>query len=282
MLETRIKKLLDDIIDVTFSDESPLNRNGYKNYHLYIQVKENDSTSGMYTYEGHKIEVYNPSLGARHLAKCCLHELSHHIDYIKHGTSGHQKPFYEIYTKLIYASLDMGVLSVQDFNDMWSSDRNKVRAIVKVYEPHPVEYKVELDDIICVCNGYNKRDILKRRGYSWNKVEQVWEKTFSEDEEKFLLGENIPKVDGKESSSKSICFYVTTPDMHVDAIIYIEATGKTFSCKQVLKDYHFYYDDAKKKWLCKVFSAKKDEFLKELKADTRLYDCYFSVHKRKS
>lgn len=284
MLQKRIKQYMDDIIDVAFADESVFDRNGYKNYSLHILVKENASSSGMYHYKGHKIEVYNPSLGARHLAKCCLHELSHHIDYIKNGTSGHQRPFYEIYAKLVYASMDMGILTAKDFDDHWSSDQNKVRVIVDAYEPHPVDYKMPEITMLRVRNGFSVKDQLKEHGYHWNKVEQVWEKELSQDnsdEEAFLIEIGVDKMPDKNVVLPRPCYFIESPGMHINAVVYIEASGKTYECKDILKKYGFYFDRDKKIWVCKVEANKKDIVLFTLRTDDDLKTCYFGILKRK-
>lgn len=284
ILNKRMKKFLDDIIDVAFSDKDKTDRKKYKKYTLNIMVKENATTSGMYRENSKSIEVYNPSLGSKHLAKCCLHELSHHIDACQHGTSGHQKPFYGIYAKLIYASLDMGILSVKDFDDSWSSDQNKVRAIVAKYVPHPVEYKAEFNPVVRVYNGFSVKDVLKQNGYRWNGVEQVWEKTIyrnREEEEKILTGSSISKQPAEYVELPGPYYIIVQPEMYVDAIIYIVAEGNTYDRRDHLKKYHFYYSKEKKTWLCKVKASELKNMLKSLEADADLAGIRFGVLRRK-
>ena len=102
VLDRRIKHIMDDIIDVAYKNEDPVMKKKFHQYKLSIIPTENESKSGDYAPATRQIRVYNPSYGTRHMAKCCIHELSHHIDCILHGTSGHQKPFYEIYKRLAY------------------------------------------------------------------------------------------------------------------------------------------------------------------------------------
>lgn len=284
MLNKRIKKFLDDIIEVAFPDKDKTERKKYKDYSLNILVKENTSTSGMYRENSKSIEVYNPSLGSKHLAKCCLHELSHHIDACQHGTSGHQKPFYGIYAKLIYASLDMGILSVKDFDDNWSSDQNKVRAIVAKYVPHPVEYKSEFNPVARVYNGFTVKEVLKQNGYRWNGVEQVWEKNIyrnREEEEKFLADSSISKQPAEYVELPGPYYVIVQPEMYVDAVVYIAASGDTYEKKEALKKYHFYFSKDKKMWLCKVKSSELEHMMKSLKTDETLKGLSFGVLKRK-
>lgn len=101
-----------------------------------------------------------------------------------------------IYAKLIYASLDMGILEKKDFDDHWSSDQNKVRTIVEKYIPHPVDYKPDDNPMIRVYNGFKCKEQLKQNGYCWNGVEQVWEKMVQKElgeEEQFLSDLGILK-----------------------------------------------------------------------------------------
>lgn len=285
MLNKRIKKFLDDIIEVAFPDKDKTERKKYKDYSLNILVKENTSTSGMYRENSKSIEVYNPSLGSKHLAKCCLHELSHHIDACQHGTSGHQKPFYEIYAKLIYASLDMGILEKKDFDDHWSSDQNKVRTIVEKYIPHPVDYKPDDNPMIRVYNGFKCKEQLKRNGYRWNGIEQVWEKMVQKElgeEEQFLSDLGILKQPADYVELPETYYAIINPEMYIDAIVYIAAEGNTYDRRERLKEYHFYFSKEKKLWLCKVKASELKNMLKSLETESDLSGIRFGVLKRKN
>ena len=280
MLEIRIKKYMDDIVNVAFKDEEDALRNKYKRYYLKILVKEKATSSGCYYPDKSLIEIYNPSLGARHLAKCCLHELSHHIDKCKNGETGHQKPFYEVYRKLIYASLDMGILTAVDFDDHFSSDQNKVRKMVSEYIPHPIEYKLPEEAIIKVKNAFAYKDILKDSGFRWNKIEQTWEKDYSEEDEAFLKSFGV--LSDKETEDLRTAYYlIKDNNMYIDAVVYIEASGNAYECREVLKEYHFYFNKELKKWVYKVDAAEKDKMLLILKTDDRLRTCNFGILKRK-
>ena len=284
LLERRIKRYLDDIIDVAFPDKTYVDIARYKNYKLKILPKENASLSGRDIYDGNKIEIFNPSLGESHLAKCCLHELSHHIDKMQNGISGHQKPFYDIYAKLIYASLDMKILTVKDFEDSWSSDHNKVKKIVSEYVPRPVEYCMQKDVLLRVYNAYNFKDVLKLRGYRWNGIEQVWERDCGHDtssEEAYLTGMGVFRLPENTTPPRGVYYRIEETSMHIKAIIYLIADGDTYKVKDILKEYGFYYDSEKKKWKKKVKSEDKDWMLKQLKEDERLRCCQFGVWKRK-
>ena len=283
LLERRIKRYMDDIIDVAFPDKEETDIARYKNYHLKILPKENSSSSGHYIYDGNKIEIYNPSLGECHLAKCCLHELSHHIDRMQNGKSGHQQPFYDVYAKLIYASLDMKILTVKDFDDNWSSDANKVKKIVKEYVPKPVDYCLQKDVLIRVYNGFIFKDVLKLRGYKWNGIEQVWERMHgfnSPEEEAFLSEMGVFKLPDNATPPKGAYYKIEEAEMHIKAIIYLIAEGDTYKFKDTLKEYGFYYKPEDKTWVLKLKANDKNWMLKQLKEDARLKGCSIKVMKR--
>lgn len=285
MLQKRLKKYMDDIIDHAFSDKDVFERNGYKAYKLNILTKENGSSSGMYTYAGYKIEIYNPSLGARHLAKCCLHELSHHIDYMQNGKSGHQKPFYEIYTRLIYASLDLGILSVQDFDDNWSSDQNKVRAIVAKYEPHPVSYDTGSFKVIRVHNGYPVRDFLKREGsgFYYNKIEQIWEKELESNDEGYVQKEKAV-LDGAgilAEKGDAPWYEICDPGMHMAAVVYIAVQGNTYSCQDALKEEGFFFSSRRNAMIMKTDADTCRKKLDGLQCNPVFSGCKFGILNRK-
>lgn len=272
MLNDRIKVYLDDIIDVAFKDESAENIKKYKDYNLSILNKESKTTGGCYYFDGCRIQVYNPSLGTKHLAKCCLHELSHHIDYMKHGTSGHQKPFYEVYEKLIYASLDMGILKKEDFDDHWAADQNKVRKIVERYVPHPVPYKEKEVKVIKIKNSFAIKDVLKKRGYTWNSLEQVWEIDYTKEEVDYLR-----RYISDKPIIKKPYFYIEKSSMYIDAILTIEVTGNINA--QLLKEYGFYFNKFASRWQIKIQTDDKDKLFNKIKNDNRFSGCTFRVVK---
>lgn len=260
-LYERITQYLHDIIDQAYADESEEQRAKYKKFRLYLLRDEKARSSGDYNMQTHTIRIYNMSLGTSHIAKCCLHELSHHIDTIQHGRSGHQEPFYKAYTKLMYAALDMGILKPEDFtNDHWSSDGNKVRKIVEHYVPRPIKYKPNFATICRVSGGYEQRAFLRKNGYTWNAIEQYWEKEIEdEQEERELL---------KAHGLTDITF--DTPSMKIEPIIYITASGKTYDVKDLLKELGFHWVKEEKVYRLKTTAEKADGILAEAKKHPEL------------
>ncbi len=282
-LNLRIKKVLEDIIDVAYRDEDEETRRRYKGFQFYVVNKEVKSTSGMYHYDGHKIEVYNPRLGIRHMSKCAIHELSHHIDLCKNGISGHQKPFYEEYTKLMYASLDMGILTQEDFYDDWSSDRNKVRRIADAYVPHPVEYNSE-QQTIKVLKGFSVKDELKSQGYKWNGLEQVWEKPVEtlEEDMAYLKSIGVPRLtedSGEFNSGPS--YRIDVNGLYVESVVYVTVSGYTYPIKEILKQYGFFYQKEPGRWAAKGTAEEMNALLKRIEQDEALESYKFSILARK-
>lgn len=190
-----------------------------------------------------------------------------------------------IYAKLIYASLDMGILEKKDFDDHWSSDQNKVRTIVEKYIPHPVDYKPDDNPMIRVYNGFKCKEQLKRNGYRWNGIEQVWEKMVQKElgeEEQFLSDLGILKQPADYVELPETYYAIINPEMYIDAIVYIAAEGNTYDRRERLKEYHFYFSKEKKLWLCKVKASELKNMLKSLETESDLSGIRFGVLKRKN
>lgn len=277
-LEYRIKRILCDIIDVAFKESSKDDVERYKKFTLKIVPKELKGSNGCYHSREHLIEIYNPSVGSKHMARCCLHELSHHIDLCQHGTTGHQKPFYAVYKRLIYAALDMGILEKSDFYEKLSVDHAKVLKMLEGYIPHPIDYSPAQDgQIIRVYNGYSVKEFLKNSGYFWNNVEQVWEK---EVEDIKTESENL-QISGildKEDTIKPY-YKLQKQDMYIDAVIVIEATGKTYENREALKKNGFYYSKESKTWRKKIHSSEHDGKAIDIRRYTGENECPGVIYK---
>ncbi len=270
-INQRVKKILDDIIDEAYKDESEYMRDKYKNFKLSIYDVARQSSNGKYDYEEKRIMVNNLFRGTGDVVKTCLHELAHHIDYMQNGRSGHQKPFYLAYRRLIYASLDMGITKKYDFDTVGASDSNKVYKMVEEYIPHPVDYRLDTEDTIRCKNCYEQRQQLKDNGFRWNSIEQVWERECTDKEaDKKLMDE----LGIKEYS-------IGQQNMYVKAIVYIYAKGKTYDVKEYLKEEKgFFYNADSKLWLKKVESDKVKKFIEELERDKALKGIEFGIFQK--
>ena len=261
MLEQRVKKTLEDIIDIAFADIPEEKRERYKWFKLRLVPKELKRRNGQYNLRTHIIEVNNASRGVSQLAKTCLHEVSHHIDWCNRRECGHGKPFYEIYAKLIYAALDMKIMKAEDMIDVHSADCEKVNKIVAQYTPRKIEYTKENKSIIKVMNGYSIKEDLKEHGYHWNNMEQVWELAVEEDEEEaeegFLV--EIGVADTNKNDGKP-WYSIEDNSLYIDAYVLIEAKGDTYKNREALKACGLTYNTGKKSaWTLKVKASELEE-----------------------
>ena len=260
-LNTKIKKILEDIIDVAYAGEPEENLENYKKFYFNLITKECATVSGWYKPQKRLIEVFNLSRGSGLIVKTCIHELAHHIDQCKNGCSGHQKPFYDEYTTLLYAGLNMRIYTVEDVTkDSNSNDRNKVLKILDAWEPNYVDYDMSSTTTIYVSGGYEERETLKQNGYKWDSVQKKWCKDVEADgieyEETFLnsLGLEFSSSEG----------------LSIEAVGYIVADGNTYEAKDILKSEGFFFSKNGKKavWKKKInVSEAKEEIVRLYKID---------------
>lgn len=267
MLEKRVKRYLDDIIEVAFEDVEPTKRERFHWFRLYFRTNEYKTKNGHYIYETHTIEIFNPRRGEEDTVKTCLHEVAHHIDYCMHGTSGHQKPFYDIYERLIYASLDMGIFTKENFLDSSSRDRNKVEKILLAYRKKEVNYQKPILYLVQVWNSYSIKDGLKNQGYSFNKISQAWEREV--DDNDLPLEESALQAIGAKKKTdnpddKKPYYTVCDSALLTNTVYYLKATGDTYVHKEELKDHGFYFNKDHKLWVKKLPGAKHNTELTEL------------------
>lgn len=287
MLEQRVKKTLEDIVDVAFAEVPEEKRQRYKWFKLRFMPKELKKSNGKYNQSTHVIEVNNASRGVTQLAKTCLHEVSHHIDWCNRRESGHGKPFYAIYEKLIYAALDMKILKPEDLIDEHSSDNQKVAAIVARYVPKKIKYIQKDEMLLRVMNAFSIKEDLKERGYRWNNMEQVWELSVSEEEvkeeEAFLV--EIGVVDEEPENTQTPWYTLTDNNLYIDAYVLIEASGNTYERREALKACGFTYNTGKKSaWTMKVKASRLKEKMKalnEYKQKNDISDIEFATVSRK-
>ncbi|MBO5552377.1 MAG: hypothetical protein J5966_10510 [Lachnospiraceae bacterium] len=244
------KRILDDIIDVAYAGDDK--KDSYKKYRIYILPDEIKSMNGDYNSRSRTIRIYNPSRG--HMHKTALHELAHHIDYCKNNTTGHKKSFYEEYRRLIYASLDMGILRKADFlhsesyDGSYASDSSKVEKMIREYKPSRINRKPRYPTVMKVFNGYDLKEELKGRGYRWNSIEKVWELSTADSnkEKEWLKEAGITETqgDGKEP------YYIETePSLRFDSVIKVTAEGRgVYENRNKLKELGFHWDKAKGIW----------------------------------
>ena len=91
-INQRIKKILDDIIDEAYKDESDYMRDKYKDFTLSIYNDVKRSSHGQYQPASKHIIIYNLYRG-KSTVGTCLHELAHHIDAVQNGRTGIKSQF---------------------------------------------------------------------------------------------------------------------------------------------------------------------------------------------
>ena len=170
-----VKKILEDIVDTAYRGHPKLSR--YKRFYVEVSDKSLKSKNGDYNGATHRIRIFNPDRDPVNIVKTTIHELAHHIDTVNRGTSGHGQPFYDAYVRLLKAAIDMGIFSLDDFlaTARDSQDGNKIRAMIRGYQPKENTYKADMVRIT-VANGYEFRESLKGFRFGWNPSSKVWQK----------------------------------------------------------------------------------------------------------
>lgn len=231
-LSAKIKKILEDIINVAYANESPKNLANYKKFYFKLIPKECNTVAGWYKPGERLIEVFNLSFGTNMIVKTCIHELAHHIDFCRNGCSGHQPPFYKEYKSLLYASLNMKIFTPEDIlADNWASDSNEVAKIVREWKPDYIGYNMSSTTTIYVSGGYEEREVLRQNGYKWDGIQKKWCKDVEADGieyEKIFLNSL-----GLEFSSSE--------GLSIEAVGYIVAEGDTYKVKDILKSEGFFF-----------------------------------------
>jgi hypothetical protein len=175
--EYELKKQMDEIIDCAYAGNSKL-----KEMHWFKIILKPDSKVrtrlGDYNPRTKIIRLFFTKYGEMNNVLTVLHEVAHHVDYTLNQKTGHQKPFYEAYRKLLYAAFDLGKISVTEVKKMkrQEQDYNKVMKIVENYVPNRSIKENVADDRerISVMNAYSLKDTLKDKGYHWDSVLKGW------------------------------------------------------------------------------------------------------------
>lgn len=232
----KIKNILCDIIKTAYGpDCNP----AYFKFYIEIADRTAKSMYGYYKPKEKKIVVLNTYRDDEDVLHTVLHELAHHIDYCNRKTSDHQKLFYDIYKKLLYAAMDMEIIHKDILLNVNSkaSDYNKVKKIVSQYVPHLKSYKKELW-LVSIGNAYKYKDYLKEKGYHYNKNTTTWEKE--------VLDYDAEHKSLKALPGATINFSKAT-DLHFNGAIKLIAQGDTYPVKDKLKEIGFKYEN--QKWI---------------------------------
>lgn len=126
--EDELKEALNDIVS-EYGDNPE-----YKNFKLLTSHKEMKTKHGDYNLENKIIRIYNMvNISREHFVGTAIHELSHHIENVDTGNSGHSKNFYTIYKKLVDIAIKKGVIDYQQMRNEKVIDTSDISQLEKYF-----------------------------------------------------------------------------------------------------------------------------------------------------
>lgn len=254
-MERRIKEILVDIAEKTYG-EPP------KPFKIEIYPEERKTFHGDYCPQTKTIRIFNLSRPIDHIVSTTIHELAHHIDYSKYGSSGHNKRFYGIFRELLKTSIELGYV---DYNSVKNKkDSLDIQQMEKYYGELVAYYNEEKDEnknkyIIKVFKSFNIKNYLYNNGFKYNSIEKSWDKNVTSEEI-----EDIKQQILKEDPNVKIEIKKFN-DMSMDVYYYILVSKNTYEHKEELsKNGYFWkgYNEKSNSWVKKI----KTENLKKEKA----------------
>lgn len=259
-MEKRIKEILIDIAQKTYG-ETP------QYFRLEICPEEKKSKHGEYCPQTKTIRIFNISRPIEHIVSTTIHELAHHIDCCKYGSSGHNKRFYGIFRALLKTAIECGYV---DYNSI----KNKKDSIdIEMMERHYGELVAFYDEskdtnkdkfIIKVKNSFNIKEFLHSLSFTYNNIEKTWDKVIKKDEIESLKKQIL------EKDSSVIIEVNNYNDITMDAYYYIIVSKNTFQYKDELaKNGYKYkgYNVNTNSWVKKINTRdlnKEKKFLSSL------------------
>ena len=275
LLNVRIKRYLNDLIDYTYPDVSPQEIQRYKRFMVYISLEEKRSRGAYYDESKHIIVLHNLKGGNDFLLFSSIHELAHHLDWCVNGEcSGHQKPWYIEYKKLFFTALNMGLVDTAMYKEHpygYKRERQYIEKWLTEYRYEYIDYKPNYPPVIKVYNSFSIKDELKEMHYSWNTAEMIWEKesTDLENDIQLLKSLNVTQNDQENTFIKKPYYVLQNNEFHVDPYVFIEAKGDTYQLREYLKEYGFFFREKGKKWLKKCKSSDYHSNMAMLRKDKR-------------
>lgn len=270
-LNAHVKKMLDDIIDVAYCNEPEENRKNYKDFTIDITSRELLSKSGHYIIKERKIEIFNLSLGSEVTVKVSIHELAHHIDQCKNGSTGHKVPFYKEFKTLLYAALNMQLFTPGDVKlDTFHNDSNKVAKIVEEWVPNYVNYRKD-SIVFYVKSSYYTKTLLQKNGYMWDDSQRLWKKEvfIAEKENEITFLNSIhAEYDISEATS-----------MHIQNVCYINAVATKIAEFEELKRQGFTFQrtNTRTVWKKKMDAKESNREIERLKSIDALKKVNFFI-----
>lgn len=255
--EYELKRHLRKIIARAYGDDPKIRE--YRTFELHLRDENLSGSTGTYDPRIKTIEITN--LGDKEANNLCtlIHELSHHIETCQRGKTGHQKEFYAIYAKLLYAALDLGSISLSDFQQMdhRNTDYGKVQKILKQYVPSAVIS--EEKKTVSVVHAYAIRDELKKHGYHWDDLNKSWVRTLSvheaEAEYRRLLSDGVDRDTVQILDASAMRMAKGGHALRVFG---------AFDIKEQLKERGYHWDKERKCWYKQIPKEQADTETKEI------------------
>lgn len=256
----KIKELLDLIIKTTYPDIK------IYPYYLKIENKKRKTRNGYWQKKEDEkfatIVIYNLERGTKEVLKTNIHEIAHNVEFSLFGETKHSKRFYLIYKRLLETAIKLGLLTFEEIKNLYDIQR-----LVEIHGPITPKYGslkhlVENKTIIKVNQSYSVKDILKSRGYTYNRLEQNWIKEINSESVDQEINYLSTIVDKKNIEVNQI------QDIKIGAMAYI-TVDNCYTYKDILKNNGYVYKGYgyKKgtKWVKKILIEDKEKELELLK-----------------
>lgn len=246
----KLKELLCDIVKQAYLEN--LNEK-YLKFYIELSPKDSKSMHGFYRYKDRHIVIYNTYRDDEAILCTTVHELAHHVDFCNRGKSDHQKEFYEVYEKLLFTAMDMGIIHKEKFllTNKDASDSNKIRKMMEKYHPNTVDYKKDMV-IISFTNCFEYKDYLKSKGYSYNSNTKAWEKEVADIDTEMKSLKPMPGIGFSVNKATEIHFNAGSKSKEVKRNAsggkVLIATGNTYEYRDALKNEGFKWDTRTKTW----------------------------------
>lgn len=266
----QLKQVLADIAGIAYPDNDKLER--YQRFFVQFINKDLKSKHGDYHPTEKTIRVFNLYRNDSTILKTSIHELAHHVDFINRGKTDHSIFFYEVYKDLLYAALNMQLLTAEEIlkDNVDSGDASKIKLFLEEYKPQSVEYKKDICKI-SVANAFPIKDKLFSRGYSFAKLSKLWEKEINIDvldvEKEFLDG-----IKAEYSVSNSA-------KQNIGAVGYIIVKKGSYEVKDILRANDFFFVKQQKVWKKKIQMTDYKAEIQRLHNIPELRDIEFKLQK---
>lgn len=197
-----------------------------ESFELKICAEERKTYHGVYYPARKEIRIFNMSRPIDHIISTTIHELSHHVDFTKNGSTGHNKRFYKIFKELLTSAVELGYINYEIARNKY--DSNDILQMEKYYGPIIAEVipeKTENRYIIKVKKAFDIKDMLKENGFHFNGLERTWEKEGTLEECEKLK---------EELEGRAEILVQRFDEISSDINYYIIVSKNTYSCKSEL------------------------------------------------